>query len=106
MVPRALRSMFRGALFRWGVRAGTPENDETLPSSRRANEEEGRVSLSLSGCERLVQPGEKSFGPCNARGRFARKRFNMNPAGFPRIHAGEECGDPRALEISSVKFHP
>lgn len=32
--------------------------------------------------------------------------FNMNPAGFPRIHAGEECGDPRALEISSVKFHP
>lgn len=58
MVPRALRGMFLGAPFRWGVRADTPENGETLPSSRRANEEEGRVSLSLSGCERLVQPGE------------------------------------------------
>ena len=35
-----------------------------------------------------------------------RSNVNMNPAGFPRIHAGEECGDPRALEISSIKFHP
>lgn len=30
--------------------------------------------------------------------------INMTPAGFPSIHAREECGDPRALEMSSVKL--
>ena len=52
--------------------------------------------------------GGRPFSSASVVGRDPRLNFafNMNPAGFPRIHAGEECGDPRALEISSIKFHP
>ena len=65
------------------------------------------LASSAKATGRSIEPGRTlivldDIGECPK----AINALNRNPAFLPRIHAGEECGDPRALEISSVKFHP